>query len=205
MELSNLPSYLAADRLGAWAIYLEQIERVKPHLGKLGELVETLTRPKRILIVDVPIRLDDGRVAHFEGYRIQHNTARGPGKGGVRFHPDVSLADVMAQNFDGYFNTGDLLDALRDAGKKAIANALALVRKHDLKAESALFESLGGRVSEVIVKEARKWRADLIVMGTHGRRGVTRMVLGSDAEAILRVTPVPVMLVRSPDRKKRRG
>lgn len=96
MAISNLPSYLSADRLGAWAIYLEQIERVKPHLGKLGELVETLTRPKRILIVDVPIRLDDGRVAHFEGYRIQHNTSRGPGKGGVRFHPDVSLADVMA-------------------------------------------------------------------------------------------------------------
>ena len=96
MDISNLPSYLTADRLGAWAIYLEQIERVKPHLGKLGELVETLTRPKRILIVDVPIRLDDGRVAHFEGYRIQHNTSRGPGKGGVRFHQDVSLADVMA-------------------------------------------------------------------------------------------------------------
>ena len=112
---------------------------------------------------------------------------------------------VVAQNFDGYFNTGDLLDALRDAGKKALQNALALVRKHDLKAESALFESLGGRISEIIVKEAKKWRADLIVMGTHGRRGVTRMVLGSDAEAILRVTPVPVLLVRSPDRKQRRG
>ncbi len=96
MAISNLPSYLSADRLGAWAIYLEQIERVKPHLGKLGELAETLIRPKRILIVDVPIRLDDGSVAHFEGYRIQHNTSRGPGKGGVRFHQDVSLADVMA-------------------------------------------------------------------------------------------------------------
>lgn len=112
---------------------------------------------------------------------------------------------VVAQNFDGYFNTGDLLDALRDAGKKAIQNALVLTRKHDLKAEATLFESLGGRISEIIVKEAKKWRADLIVMGTHGRRGVTRMVLGSDAEAILRATPVPVLLVRSPDRKKRRG
>ena len=112
---------------------------------------------------------------------------------------------VVAQNFDGYFNTGDLLDSLRDAGKKALQNALALARKRDLKPESALFESLGGRISEVIIKEAKKWRADLIVMGTHGRRGVTRMVLGSDAEAILRSTPVPVLLVRSPDRKKRGG
>ena len=108
---------------------------------------------------------------------------------------------VVAQNFDGYFNTGDLLDGLREAGKKALQNALALARKRDLKAESALFESLGGRISEIIVKDAKKWRADLIVMGTHGRRGVTRMVLGSDAEAILRTTPVPVLLVRSPVRK----
>ena len=112
---------------------------------------------------------------------------------------------VVAQNFDGYFNTGDLLEALRVTGKKALQNALALARKHDLKAEGSLFESLGGRISEIIVKEAKKWRADLIVMGTHGRRGVTRMVLGSDAEAILRVTPVPVLLVRAPDRKRRRG
>ena len=110
---------------------------------------------------------------------------------------------VVAQNFDGFTNTGDLIDALRDAGKKALENAVALARKHDLKAEASMFESLGGRISEIIVKEAKKWRADLIVMGTHGRRGVTRMVLGSDAEAILRTTPVPVLLVRSPDRKKR--
>ncbi len=108
---------------------------------------------------------------------------------------------VVAQNFDGYLNTGDLLDTLRETGKKALQKALALARKRDLKAESAMFESPGGRISEVIVKEAKKWRADLIVMGTHGRRGVTRMVLGSDAEAILRTTPVPVLLVRSPDRK----
>jgi len=112
---------------------------------------------------------------------------------------------VVAQNFDGYISTDDLFDALRDAGKKALQNALALARKRGLKAESTLFESLGGRISEIIVKEAKKWRADLIVMGTHGRRGVTRMVLGSDAEAILRVTPVPVLLVRSPDRKRRKG
>ena len=52
MDISNLPSYLAVDQLAAWAIYLEQIERVKPHLGKLAELVDTLTRPKRILVVE---------------------------------------------------------------------------------------------------------------------------------------------------------
>ena len=93
---SVLPSYLQADRLGPWGIYLQQVDRVQPYLGKLERWVETLKRPKRALIVDVPIHMDDGRIAHFEGYRVQHNTSRGPGKGGVRFHQDVTLSEVMA-------------------------------------------------------------------------------------------------------------
>jgi glutamate dehydrogenase (NAD(P)+) len=92
----DAPSYLQGAELGPWGIYLEQIDRVAPYLGKLGFWIETLKRPKRALIVDVPIQLDDGRVAHFEGYRVQHNTSRGPGKGGVRFHQDVTLSEVMA-------------------------------------------------------------------------------------------------------------
>src|SRR3954465_1505291 len=91
-----IPSYLASYGSGAWAVYVEQIDRVTPHLGSLARWVETLKRPKRILIVDVPIERDDGTVAHFEGYRVQHNTSRGPGKGGVRFHQDVTLSEVMA-------------------------------------------------------------------------------------------------------------
>ena len=91
-----LPSYLQADNLGPWGIYLQQVDRVTPYLGNLARWVETLKRPKRALIVDVPIHLDNGTVAHFEGYRVQHNTSRGPGKGGVRFHQDVTLSEVMA-------------------------------------------------------------------------------------------------------------
>ena len=91
-----LPSYLNADELGPWGNYLQQVDRVTPYLGSLARWVETLKRPKRSLIVDVPIELDNGSVAHFEGYRVQHNTSRGPGKGGVRFHQDVTLSEVMA-------------------------------------------------------------------------------------------------------------
>jgi glutamate dehydrogenase (NAD(P)+) len=91
-----LPSYLQADRLGPWGIYLQQVDRVIPYLGHLARWAETLKRPKRALVVDVPIALDNGTVAHFEGYRVQHNTSRGPGKGGVRFHQDVTLSEVMA-------------------------------------------------------------------------------------------------------------
>ena len=93
---SAIPSYLAADNLGPWGNYLQQVDRVIPHLGSLARWAETLKRPKRILIVDVPIHMDDGTVAHFEGYRVQHNVSRGPGKGGVRFHQDVTLSEVMA-------------------------------------------------------------------------------------------------------------
>ena len=92
----DLPTYLNPNDLGPWGIYLEQIERVTPYLGKLGKWVETLKRPKRILTVDVPVELDNGTIAHFEGYRVQHNMARGPGKGGVRYHQDVTLSEVMA-------------------------------------------------------------------------------------------------------------
>jgi glutamate dehydrogenase (NAD(P)+) len=79
-----------------WATYLDQVERVRPYLGPLEKWAETLKRPKRCLVVDVPIEMDDGSVAHFEGFRVQHNLSRGPGKGGVRYHPDVTLEEVMA-------------------------------------------------------------------------------------------------------------
>lgn len=92
----NLPSYLDSDNPGPWGIFLEQVDRVAPYLGVLSKWVDTLKYPERSLIVDVPVRLDDGSIAHFEGYRVQHSLNRGPGKGGVRFHQDVTLSEVMA-------------------------------------------------------------------------------------------------------------
>ncbi len=92
----TIPSYLDSTHLGPWGNYLQQVDRVAPYLGSLSRWVETLKRPKRILIVDCPIELDNGTVMHFEGYRVQHNMSRGPGKGGVRYHQDVTLSEVMA-------------------------------------------------------------------------------------------------------------
>ncbi|MBB5444131.1 MULTISPECIES: Glu/Leu/Phe/Val dehydrogenase [unclassified Paraburkholderia] len=94
--LQSVPSYLNREDLGPWGNYLRQVDRVAPYLGSLSRWLETLKRPKRILVVDVPIELDNGTVAHFEGYRVQHNVSRGPGKGGVRYHQDVTLSEVMA-------------------------------------------------------------------------------------------------------------
>ena len=79
-----------------WGTYLSQVDRVAPYLGHLSRWIDTLKRPKRALIVDIPVELDDGTIAHYEGYRVQHNLSRGPGKGGVRYHPDVTLEEVMA-------------------------------------------------------------------------------------------------------------
>ncbi|BEP39951.1 MULTISPECIES: Glu/Leu/Phe/Val dehydrogenase [Variovorax] len=94
--MSEQLSFVSPTANSPWGTYLSQVDRVVPYLGPLARWVETLKRPKRALIVDVPIEMDDGSIAHFEGYRVQHNMSRGPGKGGIRFHPDVTLEEVMA-------------------------------------------------------------------------------------------------------------
>jgi nucleotide-binding universal stress UspA family protein len=91
----------------------------------------------------------------------------------------------------------DVLDALRQGGKAVLKKAEAVVREHALDPDSVLLESIGRPVGGVIVEQAEQWPADLIVMGTHGRRGLSRLVLGSDAELVVRSASVPVLLVRS--------
>jgi len=93
---NKMLSFLDPANPQPWASFIEQIDRVAPHLGKLGYWLETLKHPKRVLNVGIPIHRDDGTLAHFEGYRVHHNLSRGPGKGGVRFHPNVTMNEVMA-------------------------------------------------------------------------------------------------------------
>jgi len=94
-----------------------------------------------------------------------------------------------------------IVDALRAAGKKILARAAAEAKKRGVKAKTVLAENLAGRVADVIVREAKKQRSDLLVLGTHGRRGLTRMVMGSDAELVVRYAPAPVLLVRGQGRR----
>lgn len=89
-------SYVSPTPGSPWDTFLAQIDQVTPHLGPLARWAETLKKPKRALVVDIPIELDNGNVAHYEGFRVQHNLSRGPGKGGVRYHPQVTLEEVMA-------------------------------------------------------------------------------------------------------------
>jgi nucleotide-binding universal stress UspA family protein len=101
----------------------------------------------------------------------------------------ASLEGVMA------YDPG-IVEALREGGKKILAKAAAEAKKRGVAAKTVLAENIAGRVADAIVRTAKKQRADLLVLGTHGRRGLTRMVMGSDAELVVRYTPAPVLLVR---------
>jgi nucleotide-binding universal stress UspA family protein len=90
----------------------------------------------------------------------------------------------------------ELSEAMRMHGRRLLERQAALCRARGVRADTALYIGLAGHPARLVVAEARKWRADLIVMGTHGRRGLRRMVLGSDAEEVLRSAPVPVLLTR---------
>ena len=103
---------------------------------------------------------------------------------------------IGAEAFAGY--SGDVIGLLRQAGEKVLAAAKLEVEKAGLAVEVVLRESFAGRVCNLVVDEAGFWPADLIVIGTHGRRGASRLLMGSDAEQILRLAPVPVLLVRDP-------
>lgn len=90
----------------------------------------------------------------------------------------------------------NVFDLLKEAGQQVLSDAETRTRAAGIAVEAELFESYSGRVSDLILTEAKEWGAQIIVLGTHGRRGVGRMLLGSDAEQVLRQSPVPVLLVR---------
>ncbi|HDN75888.1 MAG TPA: Glu/Leu/Phe/Val dehydrogenase, partial [Acidilobales archaeon] len=75
---------------------LDTIKRGVELGGFPEDLYKILSKPERVLIVKIPVRMDDGRLEIFEGYRVQHNSALGPYKGGIRFHPEVTLEDDIA-------------------------------------------------------------------------------------------------------------
>jgi len=77
-------------------VAIKQLERVGRILELDEWLIELLKKPKREIIVTIPVRMDDGSVRVFTGYRVHHNDARGPCKGGIRYHPNVTLDEVRA-------------------------------------------------------------------------------------------------------------
>ncbi|MDB5817949.1 MAG: universal stress protein [Rhizobacter sp.] len=97
----------------------------------------------------------------------------------------------------GMTYTGDIAGLLREAGADILEEAMARVRQSDVQADTVLNDSFGGQVRDLVVSEIVSWKAELVVLGTHGRRGVDRLFMGSDAECIVRLSTVPVLLVRA--------
>ncbi len=90
----------------------------------------------------------------------------------------------------------DIAERLAEAGNALLDTAAEAARQHGVAAETAIHEAIHERICDIIVQDAKSWNADLIVLGTHGRRGLRRAALGSDAEAVARNAPVPVLLIR---------
>jgi nucleotide-binding universal stress UspA family protein len=99
---------------------------------------------------------------------------------------------------DGVAHVDKVRKSLFECGETILQQAKALADSLGVETETQLCELGGGRVADAIVQEARDAGCDLIAIGTHGRRGITRTLLGSDAERVLRQSPVPVLLVREP-------
>jgi nucleotide-binding universal stress UspA family protein len=114
---------------------------------------------------------------------------------------DVLSLAIAGEGMVG--TAGDVLAAVRESGRTILQRGEASVQAAALDVDTVLLENTAGRVAEIVADEAASWGADLIVLGTHGRRGVGRLILGSDAEQVLRLAPVPVLLVR--DKTAARG
>jgi glutamate dehydrogenase (NAD(P)+) len=91
MSSSNLN-----EKINPFEVALKQLEEASKILNLDKGMLEILSNPKRILTVSIPTRMDDGTIKVFSGFRSQHNDARGPHKGGIRYHPDVTLDEVKA-------------------------------------------------------------------------------------------------------------
>lgn len=124
----------------------------------------------------------------------------------------INLADSTAQlrlvyvleeiyPLDGegfaFIDYAALQEAVRHTGERTLAQALKTVQHSGKTAETALLEAGGERIANVLASDAKDWRADLIVIGTHGRSGLNRLLLGSVAEGLVHVASIPVLLIRA--------
>jgi len=148
---------------------------------------------KRIL---VPI---DGSATSKFGLKEALKLARTPGAR-LRLLHVVDESPILSLPEAGYA-IDTVIEDLKRSGKALLANVAKSVAAQGAKCETGLIESMGMRVADQITSDAKRWRADLIVIGTHGRRGMQRLLMGSDAELVVRNTTIPVLLVHGPQSK----
>ena len=110
-------------------------------------------------------------------------------------HVVEGLTPMAADPYGAY--SGEVVEVMRQSGRKILDDALALARAEGVQANTQLFDNFGERLAEVVADSATRFNADLMVVGTHGRRGLGRVLMGSGAEQIIRLSPVPVLVLRS--------
>lgn len=111
----------------------------------------------------------------------------------------VHVVEEMAylsgyDQFGGY--SGELLRAMREAGTRILQDAIGRAHAAGVAADSVLFDRFGERLAESVSAAARLWQAELVVVGTHGRKGLSRVFMGSGAEQVIRRAEVPVLVIR---------
>ena len=111
----------------------------------------------------------------------------------------VHVVDEVTLNWEGeYADMSEILKSFRDSGQRILEKAQNIAREAGMEHEAKLLEiqTFGHRISDLIVEEAKDWPADLIIVGTHGRRGLHDVLLGSVSDGVARRASVPVLLVR---------
>jgi nucleotide-binding universal stress UspA family protein len=115
-------------------------------------------------------------------------------------HVVEGLSPMAADPYGAY--SGEFIEAMRQSGSKILGDALEVAQAAGVPADTELFDNFGDRLAEVVADAAVRFKADLLVVGTHGRRGVGRVLMGSGAEQIIRLSPVPVLVIRASESKK---
>jgi nucleotide-binding universal stress UspA family protein len=156
---------------------------------------------KRILVAV------DGSPASSAGLKAAIDLARDQQATVVALH--VIDDSVLPVNFEGVAYPRTYVDsyfaAQEQYGRKLVERAVVSALRSNVKLEPAVVRSQSRTVADVIVAQARKLKADGIVIGTHGRRGLARVLMGSDAEEVVRIATVPVLLVRGAYRSQRKA
>lgn len=106
------------------------------------------------------------------------------------------VEEIYFLDIESSINYAELLETMRNSGNEILKQAQTVIQQAGMAAEIKLLEASGERVASVIVTEAERWLADLIVIGTHGRSGFSRLLFGSVAEGVVRTAQIPVLLIR---------
>ncbi len=170
----------------AWDALLARLDDAAALIGVDPDIHATLRVPQRILEVAIPVRMDDGHIEVFTGWRIQHSTARGPAKGGIRFHPEVDESEIKALSADMTFKTaianlpfGGAKGGVRcDPTKMSLGELERVTRRYTLEIAPIIGPDLDVPAPDINTDgRVMAWLMDTLEM-VHGRNAMPAVVTG---------------------------